>query len=41
MKKLTFKELAQKILEEERRPLTVEEIWKIAVEKEYDKFLQL
>lgn len=37
MKKLTFKELAQKILEEERRPLTVEDIWKIAVEKGYDK----
>ena len=37
MKKFTFKELAQKILEEEKRPLTVEEIWKIAVEKGYDK----
>ena len=37
MNKLTFKELAQKILEEEKRPLTVEEIWEIAVEKGYDK----
>ncbi len=35
--KLTFKELAQKVLEEEKRPLTVNEIWKIAVEKGYDK----
>ncbi|MHA1586449.1 MAG: COG2958 family protein [Candidatus Heimdallarchaeota archaeon] len=38
MKKFTFKELAKKILEEEKRPLTVEEIWENAVEKGYDKF---
>jgi len=37
MKKLTFKELAQKILEEERRPLTVAEIWDIAIKKGYDQ----
>ncbi len=37
MKKLTFKELAKKVLEEEKRPLTVEEIWEIAVKKGYDK----
>ncbi len=37
MKKLTFKELAIKILEEEKRPLTPMEIWDIAVKKEYDK----
>lgn len=37
MKKLTFKELAKKILEEEKRPLTVEEIWEIAQKKGYDK----
>jgi len=36
-KKLTFKELARKILEEERRPLTASEIWEIAVKKGYDK----
>ena len=36
-KSLTFKELAKKILEEEKRPLTASEIWKIAVEKGYDK----
>ena len=37
MKKMTFKELAYKILEEARRPLTVEEIWEYAQEKNYDK----
>ena len=36
-KKLTFKELAKKILEEEKRPLTTSEIWEIAVKKGYDK----
>ncbi len=34
---MTFKELAYKILEEARRPLTVEEIWEYAQEKNYDK----
>ncbi len=38
MKNLTFKELAKKILEEEKRPLTVEKIWEIAQEKGYDKY---
>jgi hypothetical protein len=37
MKKLTFKELSEKILEEEKRPLTMEEIWGIAKKKGYDK----
>lgn len=37
MKKLTFKELAKRILEEEKRPLAVKEIWEIAVKKGYDK----
>jgi len=37
-KNLTFKELAKKILEEEKRPLTALEIWEIAVNKGYDKF---
>lgn len=35
--KITYKQLAIKILTEEERPLTGEEIWQIAVEKEYDK----
>jgi len=38
MNKLTFKELTKKILEEEKRPLTVEEIWESALKKGYDKF---
>jgi len=38
MEKLTFKELAMKILEEEKCPLTVEEIWEIAQKRGYDKF---
>jgi len=37
MKNFTFKELAKKILGEEKRPLTVEEIWNIAVKKGYDR----
>jgi len=37
MEKLTFKELSKKILEEEKRPLTAEEIWEIALQKGYDK----
>ncbi len=36
-KQLTFKELAQKIIEEEKKPLTPEEIWNIAIKKGYDK----
>jgi len=39
MEKLTFKELAKKILEEERRPLTAEEIWEIAQKNDYDKYV--
>ncbi len=34
---MTFIELAEKILREEKRPLSIEEIWRIAVEKNYDK----
>lgn len=37
MKKLTFKELSKKVLEEEKRPLTTEEIWNIAVKKGFNK----
>ena len=35
----TFLQLAQKILEEEKRPLSVPEIWNLAVTKGYDKGL--
>lgn len=34
---MTYKQLAVKILREEKKPLTAEEIWKIAIEKGYDK----
>jgi len=37
MKKLTFLELAKKVLEEEEKPLSAEEIWTVAQEKSYDK----
>ncbi len=37
MSKLTFRALAQKVLNEEKKPLTAEEIWEIAVKKGYDK----
>ncbi len=40
MKNLTFKKLAIKVLEEENRPLSVEEIWDIAVKKGYDKLIK-
>lgn len=36
---MTFLELAEKVLEEEKRPLTANEIWTLAVEKGYDKLL--
>ena len=39
MQKLTFLELAHKVLEEEKIPLTSFEIWAIAENKGYDKFL--
>jgi len=39
MKQLTFLELAEKIIGEQQKPMTVDEIWKTAVEKEYDKLL--
>lgn len=37
MKQLTFIELTKKILEEEKRPLSAEEIWELAQAKGYDK----
>ncbi len=40
MKSLTFKDLAVRVLEEEGRPLNVEEIWKIAQKKGYDKLVK-
>src|SRR5260370_35213171 len=40
MMKLTFLELAAKILKEENKPLSPSEIWKIAVAKGYDKQLE-
>lgn len=36
---MTFLELAQSILQEEKKPLTATEIWNLAVEKGYDKKL--
>ncbi len=38
-KKWTFLELAKKILEEEKKPLTPEEIWEMAKTKGYDKYV--
>jgi hypothetical protein len=40
MEKLTFLELAKKVIREENRPLAPSEIWKIAVSKGYEKFLE-
>jgi len=37
MSKITFLELARKIIAEEKRPLTPEEIWEIAISKGYDR----
>ncbi|KAF5433626.1 hypothetical protein C5S35_15935 [Candidatus Methanophagaceae archaeon] len=39
MKKITFLELAKKVLREENNPMTVEEIWEFAQEKGYDTFV--
>lgn len=39
MTKLTFLELAKKVLREERKPLTVEEIWELSQKKGYDEFV--
>lgn len=36
MKQLTFFELAKRVLEEEKKPLSAEEIWEIAKQKGYD-----
>lgn len=36
MKKITFLELAKKVLKEENKPITVEDIWQFAQEKGYD-----
>ena len=37
---LTFLQLAEKVLQEERRPLTPEEIWEIVLKKGYDKLIE-
>lgn len=37
MEQLTFYELAKLVIEEEKRPLSVEEIWNIATQKGYDQ----
>lgn len=37
MKQLTFLELAIKVLEEIKNPLSVEEIWEVAIDKGYDQ----
>ncbi|MCI0331360.1 MAG: HTH domain-containing protein [candidate division Zixibacteria bacterium] len=39
MEQLTFLELTKKILKEERKPLTHEEIWELAKIKGYDKYV--
>ncbi len=39
MKQLTFIELAKKVVAEQQRPMTSDEIWKTAVEMGYDKLL--
>lgn len=39
MRKKTFLELAKRILEETQQPLTTFEIWEVAKEKGYDKFM--
>lgn len=36
---ITFLEMAEKVLEEEKQPLTASEIWLVAVNKGYDKLL--
>ncbi len=40
MEKMTFLELAKKVLREENRPLSPSEIWKLAVAKGYDSALR-
>jgi hypothetical protein len=37
MGRLTFLELAKKVIEEEKKPLAIEEIWETALKKGYDK----
>jgi uncharacterized protein len=39
MEKLTFLELAKKVLTEENRPLAPSEIWNISVSKGYDSLI--
>jgi len=39
MEKLSFLELAEKVLREEKKPLKAFEIWDIAIKKNYDKLL--
>jgi hypothetical protein len=40
METLTFLEMAKRIMEEEKRPLSPDEIWKIATSKGYDTLLR-
>uniref|UniRef100_Q3APV7 HTH HARE-type domain-containing protein n=1 Tax=Chlorobium chlorochromatii (strain CaD3) TaxID=340177 RepID=Q3APV7_CHLCH len=37
---ITFLQMAEKVLEEEKQPLTASEIWQIATEKGYDKLVE-
>ncbi len=39
MSKFGFLELAHKILQEENKPLSVEEMWQLAIQKGYDTLL--
>ena len=41
MEKLTFLDLAERILKEEKKPLSPSEIWKIAVANGYDKQMEI
>ncbi len=36
---ITFLQMAKKVLEEEKQPLSATEIWQIAVNKNYDKLV--
>lgn len=39
MEKITFLQLAKKLMEEEKRPLSTAEMWELTVQKGYDKLL--
>ena len=38
---ITFLQMAQKVLQEEKQPLSTSEIWQVAVSKGYEKLLDL